>query len=65
MTLQYEVIPWDHMGFGVLDPALPPVASLEEAARLLRGPADCILAIDEDGSRRPLTEYEETLLFKK
>jgi hypothetical protein len=62
MKLQYEVVPWDHMGFGALDPALPPVDTLDAVVGLLKGPADCILAINKDGSRRELTDEESRTL---
>lgn len=60
--VRYEVIPWDHMGYGLHDPALPLVSSLQEIASLLRGPADCVLAVEEDGSERELNEEEKELL---
>lgn len=58
----YEVIPADLMGFGLFNPAFPSVSTLEEAAMLIKGPADCILAI-ENGNRRGLTETEADALL--
>ena len=57
----YVVIPWDAQSFLIDASRLAPVQTLEEAARRVAGPADCVMAL-EDGNQRALTATEEKLL---
>jgi len=58
MSTRYEVIPWDHAGYGLRHPELPETPNnLADVARLIQHPADSIIVI-EDGVERLLTEEE-------
>ena len=60
MSVYYVILTWDDNSFGrwLPKPPEPDATTIAEAARLHRGPADYVAAV-EDGVVRQLTQGEE------
>lgn len=63
MSVYYVLLTWDDTGLGrwCYQTPEPEAATIAEAARLHRGPADYVVAV-EDGVVRQLTQSEEAEL---